>query len=148
MLDNPRMMQIYQELILKHAKNSPFERPVLAATHASTGANPLCGDAIELALRVEGGFQGDMSAITRASASMMCKMIVGRTLPAAHKRIEAAFALLTGIDASELDSELGEFAGMRVLRSYPNRIKTATLAWAALKQALLGGASGVATTES
>ncbi len=147
------MMQIYQELILKHAKNSPFERLVLAATHSATGANPLCGDAIEVALMIKGdliveaGFQGEMSAITRASASMMCEMIVGGTLPAAHRRIEAAFALLTGKDSPNLDSELGEFSAMRILRSYPNRIKTATLPWAALKQALLGGASEIVTTD-
>lgn len=146
-------MQLYQDLILKHAKNSPFERLVLAATHSATGANPLCGDAIEIALRIDGdvivevGFQGEMSAITRASASLMCGMMAGATVWEAQTRIEVAFALLTGVDSLEFDITLGEFAAMRILRSYPNRIKTATLPWAALRQALLGGAKAIVTTE-
>ena len=147
------IMQLYQELVLKHARNSPFEMVLSAATQRVQGANPLCGDFITLELRladlriVEIGFQGDMSAITRASASLMCGLVSGLSIAEAHTRIQAAFALLNADDSSEYWEILGEFAAMRVLRQYPNRIKTATLPWAALKQALSGTSMLEVSTE-
>jgi len=148
------MMHLYQDLILKHAKNSLFESPVAGATHRVRGANPLCGDFITLELKIQAGliaalgFQGEMSAITRASASLMCGLVSGLPLAQAELRVQAAFALLTGQDSPELDALIGEFAAMRILRNFPNRIKTATLPWAALKQALSGETGVQVSTEN
>lgn len=148
------MMSLYQDLILKHAKNSIFERKLESRTHGARGANPLCGDFISLELRIQDdliqelGFQGEMSAITRASASLMGGLISGHSLANAHTRIQCALAMLTGKDVPEHDKVLGEFAAMRILRNFPNRIKTATLPWVALQQALSDETDVLVTTEN
>ena len=68
---------LYRELILDHYRKPRNKRALDDATHAITMNNPLCGDVIELLLRVEDGriaeacFLGRGCSISQASASML-----------------------------------------------------------------------------
>ena len=75
--------RLYQQALLAES-TQPFGRDVaLDATHRAPGDNPLCGDHLEMLLRVEGGtvtaaaFSGQACAICLASASLLCRHLPG-----------------------------------------------------------------------
>ena len=85
-------------------------------------------------------FQGQGCAISQASASLLTETVQGRTVEEARARAAQMFALVAGdlaaaeaVDFDEQAEALAAFAGVR---DYPSRVKCATLAWHALKQAL------------
>lgn len=80
------MDDLYREYILEHFReprhHGRLEQPDIHAADT----NPLCGDRVELDLRVQDGrvtdvaFQGRGCAISQASASMLTERIEGATL--------------------------------------------------------------------
>ena len=77
---------IYREIILDHYRN-PRNKGKLSNPDVSThDSNPLCGDEIDIHLKVEEDkvkdikFEGRGCAISQASASMLTEMIAGRPL--------------------------------------------------------------------
>ncbi len=141
--------KLYQELVLRWNRDQRYRRLLPDATHHAVGSNPLCGDQLQLRLRVDdaqivdAAFDGDMSAITTASAAIMCDLLIGKSLIEARMISDAALAMLDQGITPKLD--LAEFAAFDMVRNYPNRVKTATLPWATLL-ALLDGQT-TATTE-
>lgn len=78
---------IYQEHILEHFE-SPYHKGKLAhPTCCHRDKNPLCGDVVELQLKVdkdnrvtEAYFDGKGCAISQAAASMLCEEIEGKPI--------------------------------------------------------------------
>jgi nitrogen fixation NifU-like protein len=79
--------ELYQEHILEHFE-CPYHRGHLEhPTMKHCDKNPLCGDVVELQLRVddqdrivEAYFEGQGCAISQAAASILCEQIEGKTL--------------------------------------------------------------------
>ena len=79
--------EIYQEHILEHFE-CPYHRGRLEhPTITHRDKNPLCGDVVELQLRidknekiVDAWFEGQGCAISQAAASMLCEQIEGKNL--------------------------------------------------------------------
>ncbi len=79
-------MDLYSEIILDHYKNphnyGKLDNPTISATED----NPLCGDDIQIDLKVENdkvtevGFSGEGCAISQASTSMLSDKLIGMTL--------------------------------------------------------------------
>ena len=71
------LQDLYQQVILDHYRRPRNKGPLEDATHTLTLNNPLCGDVIDLMVRVEDGriaavhFEGKGCSISQASASMM-----------------------------------------------------------------------------
>ena len=78
---------LYDDYILDHFE-SPYHRGHLdQATIADSDENPLCGDHVDLQLRIddqnrvaEAWFEGHGCAISQAAASILSKEIEGKTL--------------------------------------------------------------------
>ena len=79
--------ELYQEHILDHFE-CPYHKGRLEhPTLKHSDKNPLCGDVVELQLKVddqnkitEAYFEGQGCAISQAAASMLCEQIEGKTL--------------------------------------------------------------------
>lgn len=135
---------LYQSVILDHNRAPRnYRKPATANRHAE-GFNPLCGDRLDLWLSVDDegriadvGFQGEGCAISRASASLMTAAVKGRTAAEALDLFERFHALVTRGDTGPA---LGKLAVFRGVMAYPMRVKCASLAWHALKEALAAGA--------
>jgi nitrogen fixation NifU-like protein len=144
------MEELYREVILDHNKRPRNFHGMADATHHADGHNPLCGDQIEVFLRVENGviadisFQGEGCAISKSSASLMTSALKGRTIEQARRESGVVISMLTGKGGAEVE-ELGDIAALQGVRQFPARIKCATLAWHALDKALEG--EGHACTE-
>jgi nitrogen fixation protein NifU and related proteins len=134
---------LYQETILDHHKRPRNFRVLEGATARAAGHNPLCGDRVEVFVRMDGdkivevSFQGSGCAISKASASMMTDSVAGLTRGQAAAVFDQFQALVTGTSdvapEGPAASKLEVFVGVR---DYPSRVKCATLAWHALQAAL------------
>ena len=150
---NSDLQDLYQDILLDHNRRPHNHRPMPWATQSVEGHNPLCGDEVQLYLKLDGNriadisFQGHGCAISMASASMLTERIKGKTLREADDLFAAVHALLT-VEQAQVDSDtLGELEALAGVRKYPMRVKCATLSWHALKAALEGEPAKPVTTE-
>jgi nitrogen fixation NifU-like protein len=80
---NDKLARLYREAIRAHAARPVGYRHAIDATHRHEEYNPLCGDRIEIMLRVKDGrveeaaFDGEACAICLASASLLCSHAPG-----------------------------------------------------------------------
>ena len=141
--------ELYQEIILDHSKRPRNMGQLEDPTATAEGFNPLCGDRLTLALRLENDiikdvrFLGCGCAISTASASLMTEVLKGRTKQEAQKLFERFHQLLTNDSAQAED--LGKLAVFSGVREFPARVKCATLAWHTLKAALENSHEKVST---
>ena len=132
---------MYQSVIIDHDRSPRNFRPIDAPSHHAEGHNPLCGDNVQVEMLVDAegkisdiAFQGSGCAISRASASMMTATLKGKTTAEAQELFDGFHALLTGkqVDAASL----GKLVVFKGVGEFPMRVKCATLAWHAMKEAL------------
>ena len=77
---------IYREIILDHYRNPRNKGKLPEADVSIHDSNPLCGDEIDIHLKVDGDkikdikFEGRGCAISQASASMLTEMVQGKPL--------------------------------------------------------------------
>ena len=77
---------IYREIILDHYRNPRNKGKLPHADVSTHDSNPLCGDEIDMHLKVEQGritdikFEGRGCAISQASASMLTEMVLDKPL--------------------------------------------------------------------
>lgn len=134
------LQELYQAVILDHNRAPRNFGALEGATRTADGRNPLCGDEVHVALRLDGDviadvrFTGHGCAISKASASLMTTVVKGRTVAEAEGLFRRFHALVTGQDgAGALPSALVVFSGVS---RFPARVKCASLPWHALKAAL------------
>ena len=144
------LKDLYRDVILDHNKHPRnFGRLDPADAHAD-GHNPLCGDQLTLAVRMNGEriedirFEGKGCAISTASASLMTEAVKGKDRAAAHALYERIHALLTSTDAP-VAPDLGKLAALSGVREFPARVKCASLCWHTLNAALDAGGGTVST---
>ena len=149
------LRELYQEVILDHAKQPRnFGHPP-ACNRQAKGHNPLCGDRLTVYLTIEGGvvtdaaFEGAGCAISMASASLMTEMVKNKTEAEAHGLFTGFHALVAGDQAENPGdgADLGKLAVFSGVREYPVRVKCATLPWHAFAAALKGKQENVTTEE-
>lgn len=145
---------LYQDLILDHAKRPRNFRVPDGADRRAEGFNRLCGDRITLFLRLEDGvvrdvgFQGAGCAIFTASASLLTEAVKGKTRAEAEDLFRRFHALVTGGGpAAGPVEDLGKLAAFAGVSEYPVRVKCASLAWHTLAAALSGQAVSVSTED-
>jgi nitrogen fixation protein NifU and related proteins len=138
------LRDLYQELILEHSKAPRNYRESPTANRKAEGFNPLCGDRFTVYVTMDGNsirdvsFQGSGCAISKASASMMTQSVKGKSAAEAEKLFKSFHRLVTGLDHSNGDAELGKLTVFSGVSEFPARVKCATLAWHTLQAALEG----------
>ena len=121
------MDDLYRELIIDHYKNPQFRGHLDPNDIHFEDDNPLCGDHIEVTLRVDGSgkvadgrFDGKGCAISQASADLLIESIIGKPVEDVKKLSRQDVLDLLGI-------ELG-----------PVRLKCALLSLKVLKAGVYG----------
>ena len=145
------LSDLYQEILLDHNSKPRNFRKLEDPDRTADGYNPLCGDKIELFLKLDDqvitdiGFQGSGCAISRASASMLTQSIKGQSVERAQEIFDAFRSMLTDPDA-ELDYDtLEDLESLAGVSEFPTRIKCAILACHTLRAALDGRSEAVTT---
>ena len=144
------LTDLYQEVILDHNKKPRNFQKLADANRTAEGFNPLCGDQIQLYVKVEDGvirdigFQGSGCAISKASASLMTSLVKGKTSDEADALFERFYRLVTTEHTADA-AELGKLSVFSGVREFPARVKCASLAWHTLRAALEKKADPVTT---
>ena len=140
------MEELYREIILDHNKRPRNYHAMEGATNHADGHNPLCGDEIEVFVKIKNGviedisFQGEGCAISKSSASLMTSVMKGKSVEEAKRQCGIVVDMLTGKESNSSKIEaLGDIAALQGVRQFPARIKCATLSWHTLEESLKGG---------
>jgi nitrogen fixation NifU-like protein len=146
---------LYEEVILDHNRNPRnYPKKPDGCNCSAHGDNPLCGDQVQVHLRVTDGviedigFEGRGCAISTASASLMTEALKGKSEAEAAELFQAVHALLTekDSDSNGVDADrLGKLTVLEGVKGYPMRVKCATLAWHTLQAALAHNDDAVTT---
>ena len=152
------LRDIYQEVILEHAKAPRNFRELPAPDYKAEGFNPLCGDRCSVSVAMEGdkikdiAFHGSGCAISRASASMMTQSLKGKTAGEAEKLFQDFQRMVTGQNGDNgnhngngSDADMGKLKVFAGVSGFPARVKCATLAWHTMHAALHGERQPVST---
>ncbi len=152
------LRDIYQEVILEHAKAPRNFRELPAPDYKAEGVNPLCGDRCSVSVAMEGhvikdiAFQGSGCAISRASASMMTQSLKGKTAEEAERLFHNFQRMVTGRsyengnqNGNGNHADMGKLKVFAGVSGFPARVKCATLAWHTMHAALHGERAPVST---
>ncbi len=148
------LRDLYQDIILDHGRHPRNFRALERPSHFAHGHNPLCGDKVTIYLKLEGdrivdvSFEGRGCAISTASASLMTEILKGKTLGEAAALFKTFHAKVTGGEtppamSAELEDDSERLEPLTGVRTYPARVKCATLPWHAFEAAVQSGATGV-----
>ncbi len=147
------LRELYQSVILDHNKKPRNFCEPKGANRSAAGINPLCGDRMVIYLEVDdgvvvdAGFQGTGCAISRASASLMTQSIKGKPVDEVERLFGGFHDMVTSEPGTSIrDEGLGKLSVFSGVREFPVRVKCATLAWHAMREALLETGE-TATTE-
>jgi nitrogen fixation NifU-like protein len=133
----------YDELIMDHIKNARNYRALPDATHRASGANPLCGDDLEIFLRLDGdrivdaAFQCTCCGISMASASVMTERVRGQRAADVRAQLASVISALTShTDPASHQADSSQTALLKTVQEFPARLRCAVLPWATLEAAL------------
>ena len=123
--------EIYQEHVLDHYEDPYHRGSCPQPTHVHEDDNPLCGDVVQIELRVEpdgkvsqAWFDGDGCCISQSAASMLIEAMEGKTVEE--------------IKAFSADQMLELFQA----KLTPNRQKCCLLSWRVMQSALFSPIDG------
>ena len=140
------LKDLYRDVILDHNRRPRNFGQLEGADGRAEGHNPLCGDHLSLAVRLDGErisdirFEGKGCAISTASASLMTEAVKGKERSEVQALFARVHALLTEPEATA-DAALGKLAALSGVREFPARVKCASLCWHTLNAALGDGAA-------
>ena len=137
--------ELYQKVVLEHARSPHNFGPLETATHSADGINQLCGDKLSIYLEVnEQGhiaavrFEGTGCAISLASASLLTDAVDGCSKTDALALKAHVVDMLEAPPGEDVDMQgaAEALAALQGVRQFPSRVKCATLAWQALALAI------------
>ena len=144
------LKELYREVILDHNRSPRNFGRVEPADASAAGHNPLCGDRLNVSVRLDGGrladvrFEGQGCAISVASASLMTEAVKGKDIAEIAQLRDTMQHALTEHDYVAPPG-LGKLAALTGVREFPARVKCATLCWHTLDAALGRGDATVST---
>ena len=146
------LKQLYKKTILEHNRNPRNFGEPKSFTHRAEGLNAICGDQVTIFITVENelithmNFDGESCAISTASTSLMTEFLIDKTVKETQLLFKQFCHLMDRKTSVESIESLGAVNAMAGVKSFPARIKSATLCWHAMNAALNGEAT--ATTEN
>ena len=111
----PLTDDLYRDIILEHFRNPRNQGKLPQPTFISHGANPFCGDELELTVALEGEtireilVQPKGCSISQASASMMTEAVKGKSVRQAEEMIRRFKAVMlegAPMDATQENEDL------------------------------------------
>ena len=145
------LADLYRDVIIDHNRKPRNFRKIPPPCRHAEGLNPLCGDKLQVYLKVDAddrvddvAFEGSGCAISVASASLMTEALRGRSRAEAEALFKRIHGMLTGTEEPDIGA-LGKLAALAGVRDYPSRVKCASLCWHTMHSALREG--GIVSTE-
>jgi nitrogen fixation protein NifU and related proteins len=142
--------QLYQQLIIDHAKDPHGKGLAEGYAAESFQVNPTCGDEVRLRVHLAAGdgapvvervsWDGQGCSISQASVSVMSDLVTGQSVRVVEELGEGFHALMhakgEGLDEA-VEDRLADATAFTGVGRYPARVKCALLGWIALRDALI-----------
>ena len=134
------LKELYQEIILDHAKNPRHKGKCDGYNRDAKAHNPLCGDKVHVYLKLDKekkvldlSFEGEGCAISLASASILTEILKGKDLSFA-KKVTADFLNMVKnkekITVNSLtEDQITTITSLSGVQEFPMRVKCATMVW-------------------
>ena len=140
------LKELYQEIILDHAKNPRNKGKCEGYNHDAKAHNPLCGDKVHIYLKLDKdknisglSFEGEGCAISLASASILTDTLKGKDFNFSKKLTDDFLNMLKSKSKITLNSlsedQITTISSLSGVQEFPMRIKCATMAWHTLLSA-------------
>jgi nitrogen fixation NifU-like protein len=142
------LTELYQQLFLDDSNGTRNFRILTDANRSAQGTSPTCGDRYTRHARMDSEvvqgltFQGSSGAISKASASLLSEILIGKT----KAELKVVFdkvrdLLITG----HSENDLGKLSALARVYRFPERIKCAMLPWHAVAAAVEGRGETIST---
>ena len=141
------LKELYQEIILDHAKNPRNKGKCENYNHDAKAYNALCGDKVHIYLKLNENkkiedisFEGQGCAISMASASIMTDLVKGKEEKNVKEIVSNFLEMIKEKDEIKTnllkDDEKTKLMCLSGVKQYPMRVKCATLSWHTLTSAI------------
>ena len=141
------LKELYQEIILDHAKNPRNKGKCENYNHDAKAHNTLCGDKVHIFLNLDDdknikglSFEGEGCAISLASASILTDTLKGKDLFFTKKITNDFLNMIktkSKITLNSLsDDQITTINSLSGVQEFPMRIKCATMVWHTLLAAI------------
>lgn len=126
---------LYKEIILENYRSKKNKGPLENPEFHAEGANPSCGDDLELFLNVKDGvieritYDGIGCSICCAGANLLCESLTGRSFQEARDIVVQFKGMLLEEQEPDFEDSISDLEAMQGVKKYPVRIKCALLAW-------------------
>ena len=141
------LKELYQEIILDHAKNPRHKGKCDGYNRDAKAHNPLCGDKVHIFLKLDKdknitglSFEGEGCAISLASASILTDTLQGKDLSFTKKMTTDFLNMIkekTKITLNSLtEDQVTTITSLSGVQKFPMRIKCATMVWHTLLSAI------------
>lgn len=135
---------VYKEQLLQHYRHphNRQDQPMTDADVVRRGANPRCGDEIEVGLYLDGNtinevrFRGRGCSVCIASSSMMAEAVSGQDHADVVTLCEGMRGWFEQGEGTALEEPPASLAPLAAVREYPARKRCVLLSWEALADAL------------
>lgn len=150
--------QLYQQVIMDHARLRHGSGPLAARSGHSHQVNPVCGDNVDLEVLLEYGpepriaaigWTGQGCSISQASLSLMHDLTAGHTVAEAERLGELFREMMhsRGDFPEDRAEPLEDAYALAGVARFPARVKCALLGWMALRGALAQALTATDTKE-
>ena len=141
------LKELYQEIILDHAKNPRNKGKCSDYNRDAKAHNPLCGDKVHIYLKLnenkkieEVSFEGSGCAISMASTSIMTELVKGKEVNDVKQLTKDFLEMIKEKDYLKSNNlsedEKTKLMSLSGVQQYPMRVKCATLSWHTLTSAI------------
>ncbi len=135
---------LYKDILLRHYRHphNKSDGELKDADIVRRGANPRCGDEIEVGLYLDGDrlrevrFRGRGCSVCIASSSMMTDAVSGQAAADARHLCEDMRQWFQQGDGDGLAAPPSDLQALSAVREYPARRRCVLLSWDALSDAL------------
>ena len=135
------LRDLYQEVIMERSRHPRYQHRLDPFSGAAKGDNPMCGDRVEVRVRLEDGrvaetgFEARGCAISVASADLMAEAVAGRA-PGDVRDLASRFREMVRTGACPECDDMATLQPLAGVHEFKSRLKCATLPWDALLGAL------------
>ena len=134
------LKELYQEIILDHAKNPRNKGKCDGFNRDAKAHNPLCGDKVHIYLNLDSNenikelsFEGEGCAISLASASILTDTLKGKDISFTKRVTDDFLNMIKNKGKITLNSlsedQITTINSLSGVKEFPMRIKCATMAW-------------------
>ena len=134
------LKELYQEIILDHAKNPRNKGKCDGYNHDAKAHNPLCGDKVHIYLNLDNeknikglSFEGEGCAISLASASILTETVKGKDVSFLKQISDDFLEMIKNKKKITINSlsedQVTTITSLSGVQEFPMRVKCATMAW-------------------